>query len=596
MLRKLLNLLTSPERKRAVLLLGMMLMIAFLDMLGVASILPFMAVLANQEVVNTNPFLNAAFNASRQIGIDTLEQFLFALGILFFILLVTSLVFKALLAYAQTRFALMREYSIGRRLLEGYLHQPYSWFLSRNSADLGKTVLSETSTVIYGAMIPMMNLIVQSSVALALLILLMIVDPLLSLSVGAVLGAAYGGIFLAVSGWLKRLGQVRMAANKDRFTTLSEVFGAVKDVKVGGLEGVYIQRFSKSAEIYAKGQTNITVISMLPRFALEAVAFGGILLLILHLLTKNGSFASALPIIALFVFAGYRLMPALQSIYQALSQLRAAVPALDALHQDLLSLQESSVHHSYLSEVTLNHHITLSRVSYRYPGASHPALREINLSIPARSTVGFVGSTGSGKTTAVDVILGILEPQEGKLKIDDQLLTDTNRRQWQLNIGYVPQQIYLVDDSVAANIAFGVNGKDINQQAVELAAKNANLHEFIINNLPQGYSTNVGERGVRLSGGQRQRIGIARALYHNPQVLIFDEATSALDNLTEQAVMDAISNLGHDITIILIAHRLNTVRQCDRIYFLERGEVKASGTFDQLMLSSQQFAAMAESK
>jgi len=207
--------------------------------------------------------------------------------------------------------------------------------------------------------------------------------------------------------------------------------------------------------------------------------------------------------------------------------------------------------------------------------------------------VGFVGATGSGKTTTVDVILGLLEPQEGELNIDGEPITAANRRQWQRAIGYVPQHIYLSDDSVAANIAFGVNAKDIDQQAVERAAKIANLHEFVVGDLPQGYATTVGERGVRLSGGQRQRIGIARALYYNPQVLILDEATSALDSLTEQAVMEAVNNLGHDITIILIAHRLSTVRQCDQIYLLERGEVKAQGTFEELTASNLVFRKMA---
>ena len=195
----------------------------------------------------------------------------------------------------------------------------------------------------------------------------------------------------------------------------------------------------------------------------------------------------------------------------------------------------------------------------------------------------------------VDVILGLLEPQEGKLSVDGQLITFANSRQWQRNVGYVPQYIYLVDDSVAANIAFGVNANDIDLQAVERAAKIAHLHEFVVNNLPQGYATTVGERGVRLSGGQRQRIGIARALYHSPQVLILDEATSALDNLTDRAVMEAVNNLGHDMTIILIAHRLSTVRQCDQIYLLEQGEVKASGTYQQLTDTNQQFGAMSDS-
>jgi ABC-type multidrug transport system fused ATPase/permease subunit len=223
----------------------------------------------------------------------------------------------------------------------------------------------------------------------------------------------------------------------------------------------------------------------------------------------------------------------------------------------------------------------------------HPALKGIDLTIPARSTVGLVGATGSGKTTTVDVVLGLLEPQVGCLSVDGQPVTAANRRQWQRAIGYVPQHIYLADDSVACNIAFGLPANDIDQHALERAAKIANLHEFVSGDLPEGYDTTVGERGVRLSGGQRQRIGIARALYHNPKVLILDEATSALDNLTEQAVMEAVSNLGHEITVILIAHRLSTVRQCDQIFLLDKGKLQAQGTFNELARTNERFRAMA---
>lgn len=574
--------------------MGMTIVMAFLDMLGVASILPFMGVLANPEIVHTNTLLNIAFSTSRQIGIHSTEHFLFALGVLVFMLLVTSLAFKALTIYAQTRFVLLREYTIGKRLVEGYLHQPYSWFLNRHSADLGKTILSEVSTVISSSMLPLMTLIAQSMVTIAVLILLIIVDPLLALSIGFVLGLTYAGIFTIMSGWLKRLGQARIKANKERFTAVSEAFGAAKEIKVGGLEQAYIERFAKPAEIFAIGQANASVIAQLPRFALEAIAFGGMLLVILYLMSKSGSFAASLPIIALYAFAGYRLMPALQQIYGAFIQLRFASPALDALYKDLISLQASNAQLVQLNPLPLTQAIQLNQVSYRYPNAPQHALKGVDLTISAHSKVGFVGATGSGKTTIVDVILGLLEPQEGEIKIDGQPITAVNRRQWQNAIGYVPQHIYLADDSVAANIAFGVSAQDIDQKAVERAAKIANLHDFVRNDLSQGYATTVGERGVRLSGGQRQRLGIARALYHNPQVLILDEATSALDNLTEKAVMEAVNNLGHDITIVLIAHRLSTVRQCDKIYLLERGEVKAEGSYDQLTASSQQFAAMAK--
>lgn len=593
MLKKFLTLLTMPERKSAAALMCMILIMAFLDMLGVASILPFIAVLANPELLQTNTALNAAFNTSRHVGIHTPEQFLFVLGVLVFLLLVASLAFKALTTYAQTRFLLMREFSIGVRLVEGYLHQPYSWFLNRHSADLGKTILSEVGTVIHECMLPMMTLIAQGTVTLALLILLVVVDPLLALSVGVVFGLVYAGMVLVMSGRLKRLGQERIDANTERFTAVSEAFGAIKELKVSGLEQIFIQRFTKPAETYAKGQATVQVIAQLPRFAVEAAAFGGMLLVILYLMVKSGGFASAVPVIALYAFAGYRLMPALHNMYGAFTQVRFSSPALDALNQELSNLKVANTQSGALEPLRINQGIKLNHISYSYPNSPQPALRGIDVTIPARSKVGFVGTTGSGKTTTVDIIIGLLQPQEGELQIDGQTITEANR--WQLKdaIGYVPQHIYLTDDSVAANIAFGVNANDIDPQALERAATIANLHDFVINDLPEGYATTVGERGVRMSGGQRQRIGIARALYHNPQVLILDEATSALDNLTEKAVMEAVNNLDHDITVIFIAHRLSTVRHCDQIYLMEQGEVKAHGTFEDLQQASERFRVMA---
>jgi ABC-type multidrug transport system fused ATPase/permease subunit len=593
-LKKLLDLLTPHEGKRAGLLLGMILVMALLDMLGVASIMPFMAVLANPELVETNAILKTAYAASSHFGVEAPEQFLFALGIGVFVLLVGSLAFKALTTYAQLRFTLMREYSVGKRLVEGYLHQPYSWFLNRHSADLGKTILSEVSTVIYGSVTPIMNLIAQGAVAIALLTLLIVIDPKLALIVGLTLAAVYGLIFKTTSGLLARMGTERVKANQERFTAVSEAFGAAKEVKVGGLEHAYIQRFADPAQTYARHQASASVISQLPRFALEAISFGGMLLVMLYLMAQSGSFASALPTIALYAFAGYRLMPALQQIYAALTQLRFAGPALDALHKDLMSLQPAGPNTQH-SALELNQAITLNNIVYCYPNAATPALKGISLTIPAKSTVGLVGATGSGKTTTVDLILGLIDAQEGMLAVDGEPITDHNKRAWQRAIGYVPQQIYLADDTVAANIAFGIEPEQIDQAAVERAAKIANLHEFVTNDLTHGYATTVGERGVRLSGGQRQRIGIARALYHDPQVLILDEATSALDNLTEQAVMEAVHNLGHEITIILIAHRLSTVKECDAIFLLEKGELKAQGRFGELTQANERFRAMAAS-
>lgn len=591
--KELFTLLSPSEQKRAGALMCMILVMAFLDTLGVASILPFIAVLANPDLVQTNPFLEIAFTASRHLGIYTTEHFLFALGALVLVLLIISLSFKAITTYLQTRFALMREYSIGKRLVERYLHQPYSWYLNHHSSDLGKTILSEVAAVVGQGMISLMMLIAQTTVVVMLLALLLIVDPWPAVIVGVVLVLAYLGIFVNVSGWLNKLGQARAEANKQRFSAVNEAFSAIKEVKVGGLEQSYIELFAKPAEIYARGQATAQAIAQMPRYVLEAVGFGGMMLVILYLMLKSGSFSGAIPTIALYAFAGYRLMPALQQVYHAITQLRFIGPALDALHQEINTLQPSRAQQDQTTPLNFTQTVSLHEVNYCYPNAQQPALRGVNMVIPANSRVGFVGTTGSGKTTAVDIILGLLEPQSGQLLVDGETITGHNRHSWRRIIGYVPQQIYLADNSVAANVAFGVDLKDIDQQAVEHAAKIANLHEFVVNNLPQSYATTVGERGVRLSGGQRQRIGIARALYHRPKLLILDEATSALDNLTEQAVIEAVHNLSNEITIIMIAHRLSTVRECDQIYLLERGEVKASGTYHELIESNIKFKKMA---
>jgi len=590
--KKLLALFTPQERKPAGLIMVMILVMDFLDMLGVASIMPFIAILANPELVQSNALLNTTFIISRQIGIHTIDQFLFALGVLVFFLLVISLAFKALTTDAQLRFILMREYSISKRLVEGCLHQPFCWFLSRHSADLGKTILSEVGAVIGNGVMPMMTLIAQGTVAIALLMLLILIDAKTALIVGLTLVTSYTLIFRATRGLLNRMGTERLIANQARFTAISEAFGASKEVKVGGLEQAYINRFSGPAQTFALNQATAQVISQLPRFAIEAIAFGGMLLLVLYLMLQSGSFAGALPIIALYAFAGYRLMPALQQIYGAFTQLRFVGPAIDALHAELMSFQP--VHPNPGQDaIAFEQAITLEQIEYSYPNAAQPAVKNLSITIPAKSIVGFVGATGSGKSTTGDLILGLLEAQKGKLAVDGQVISKHNCSAWQRKIGYVPQQIYLSDNTVAANIAFGQDAKDINQQAVERAAKIANLHQFVINELPQQYETTVGERGIRLSGGQRQRIGIARALYYNPQVLILDEATSALDNLTEQVVMEAVQNLGHEITMILIAHRLSTVKACDTIFLLEKGKLRAQGTFQELTEANEQFRAMA---
>ena len=581
-LKKFLFLLSPSERKQAGLLLLLILTMALLDMIGVASILPFMAVLTNPDIVNTNIILNKIFNFLKIFGIENNQEFLFFLGVLVFILLVVSLLFKAFVTYVQVQFIQMRQYSLGKRLVTGYLQQPYSWFLNRHSADLGATVLSEVSRVVGSGLKPFMALIASSMVAIAITILLIITDPKLALVVTISLGTAYGIVYKFIRSYLDRIGKESLISNELRFTAISESFGAAKEVKIGGLEETFIKRFSDSSKTFAKHSATSTVINQLPRFALEIVAFGGIMLIILYMMMQTGNFNKTLPIITLYAFAGYRLMPALQQIYASFTNLAFVGPALDALIEDLKNLKKPETNQDS-STLLFNKMIKLKNVHYNYPNTARTALKDVSLTIPVKTSVGIIGPTGSGKTTIVDIILGLLEPQKGSIEVDEQIITPKNTRAWQRLIGYVPQHIYLSDDTIAANIAFGLNSEDINQDVIEKVSKIANLHKFVINELPNKYQTTIGERGVRLSGGERQRIGIARALYHNPKLLILDEATSSLDNETEKLVMESVNNLSKGLTIISIAHRLNTVKKCDIIFELENGRIIRQGGPDKLL-------------
>jgi ABC-type bacteriocin/lantibiotic exporter with double-glycine peptidase domain len=587
-IRKLYDILSVQERRKAVLVCSMIITMVFLDLISVSIVPLFIAVLSTPNLLNTNSILNSIYT---KLDFHDSKSFLLFLGLMVFLMMLFSIAFKALVTHVQMRFIMMREYSIGKRLIETYLQQPYSWFLNRHSASLGNKILGEINTVIFNSLIPIMNVFAQMILVVALLSLLIFVDPLPALSVGGTLVAAYAIIFKLLKSKLATIGESRYKTNLERWSSVHEAFSAFKELKLAGLENTYVRRFALPAETYAKNLADSISIGQLPRYAMEAVVYGGMLLIVILSTFNRGSITDALPIISLYAFTGYRLMPALQNIYSSVTQLSIALPALDSLHHDLMDFKFSQIQSAPV-QLTFENGIWLNDIRYTYPNAKRQTLKGISIAIPARSSVGLVGSTGSGKTTLVDIVLGLLEPQGGTLQVDSTIIDVGNLRSWQEMIGYVPQQIYLSDDSVAANIAFGVDKDNIDWVSVERASKIAELHDFVVNDLPQGYLTTVGERGVRLSGGQRQRIGIARALYHNPKVLILDEATSALDNLTEQAVMDSMENLGNSITTILIAHRLSTVRKCDIIYLMEEGEIKSHGTYQEMQSSNLLFQRM----
>jgi ATP-binding cassette, subfamily B, bacterial PglK len=593
--RKILDLLTPRERRQFYWLVGLIMFMGILQMLTIASILPLMFVLRRPDVVETSAYLAPIYHG---LGFQTHQGFMIALAGGVFAFIILGMVFKVVTSYATYRFTMMRSYTISLRMLNAYLAQPYAWFLTRNSSGLGSAVLGEVQKVVTTALLPAMRLITYLALSVSLTALLIIVRPGVALVAAGLIGGIYAALYISVRKSSNLMGVERHHMNEQRYRIVGEAFGGMKDVKLLNLEPYFSERFRRPAERVAYYDAVNLIVREVPRYIIEGVAFGGLLVFVLYLLlTGDGDLGSVVPVLSVYAFATIRLFPALQGVYGAIGQMRFAEPTLDKVHEDYLATgaadQKRLGEARKVPEIRLGEWLELRDVHYAYPNADRSALDGLSIAVAAHTSVGLVGGTGAGKTTAVDIMLGLLDPQAGALVIDGVPLTRATLPGWQRSIGYVPQHIFLTDDTIAANIAFGQKGKNIDMAAVEQAARIAELHDFVLAELPQGYATKVGERGVRLSGGQRQRIGIARALYHDPDVLILDEATSALDNLTEKAVMDAVNNLGHAKTIVMIAHRLSTVRNCDAIFMLEQGRVVASGTYDDLIATNRQFRALA---
>ena len=593
--RKIFALLDRRERKRFILLMGVMIVIALSELLGISAVLGLLTVLAEPDRILETPILRWIYDAA---NFESIFAFQVALTFGTLAVVVGGLVTKAGGTYAIIRYSEMRGYAISCRLLGSYLNLPYDWFLRRNSAELGKNILVESVAFVGMVLAPALRILSSFLTAAAILVFMIAVNPLIAPLAGLVIGVSYALVYFRLRSILARLGHDLVAANTERFRLAQEATAGIKEVKLLGLENSYIRRFEAPARRAARASALNNALAEMPRFALEAITLSVLLSLILILLFRTGGdIVSVVPLMGVFAFATLRLLPALQQIYHALATLKFGRAVLDHLYTEYTSaIVDASLRPACESSdgvLPLGQVLSLEAVRYSYPMAERMALCDVSISIPARTTVGIVGGTGAGKTTLVDLVLGLLDPDSGTIRVDGTILNQVTLRSWQRTLGYVPQTIYLTDDTVAANIAFGVPPEQIDLAKVERAARLAALHEFVVNELPGGYKAFVGERGIRLSGGQRQRIGIARALYHDPSLIIFDEATSALDNLTERSVMDAVTNMRHEKTIILIAHRLSTIRNCDVIYFMERGGVTGYGTYDELVAKNETFRRMA---
>lgn len=587
-----LQLFTVRERWTLLALSISFVLAGLLEMAGVALVVPFITLAGNADAITESPFLQSVYAVS---GVEDRRAFLLLFGIGVLIVLAVGATAGAAATWVTQRFAWNTHARLSEQLLSTYIGQPYLYFVTKNTAELSKTLLGEVYSFVVGFLVPGLQLLARSVVVVMLLLLIVVVDSRLAGFVGLFL-AAYAAIYLSARSRLLRIGKARMEANGARYKAAAEAFGGIKDLKVFGREHEFVKRFAAPSRAFSLHLAEYWALSQMPRFLLEVIAFGGLVTVVLVALGNGEDLSRLVAILILYGVAGMKLVPALQRVFQGLTSMRVNYPVVETLHRDLQlgeGAGSNAMSRGDARPLAFEREISLRSVCFSYPGAALPALEDVDLTIRRNTIVGLVGSTGSGKSTLVDVILGLLQPQEGEIRLDDRPFAPGLGREWRLLFGYVPQQIYLGDYSIAENIAFGLPPAEIDASAVQSAAATAGLADFI-GSLPAGYATVVGERGVRLSGGQRQRIGIARALYHDPPILILDEATNALDRVTEDAVLTAIDALSSAKTVIVVAHRLTTIRNSDVIYVLEKGRIVGAGPYEQLLDRSPQFREFAQ--
>ncbi|MEJ6404868.1 ABC transporter ATP-binding protein [Yoonia sp. 2307UL14-13] len=594
--RKVLSLFNAKERRGFYLLMVMMVFVAFAEVIGISSVLVFLNLLASPEQIGDSAIFSAIYD---YFGFASNYSFMIFMSFAVFGVVLASLGIKGISAYVLIRFANMRGYALACRLFGIYLHRPYSWFLTKNSAEIARNVLSEMDYLVFTVIVPLLMIISGAISAIAIISFLIVVDPFVSFLSAGLLGGSYALLYLVLRPIIYHSGRQRLLASDRKYRIVGEATGGFKQVKLQGLEDNYTGQFDGPAHDHARYAARNQILGELPRFALEALTFGIMLTLILVLLLRSdGDLIAIIPTLGIFAFAVIRILPAIQQIYHSLVSVRGGEELLNHMVAESDAAQAATdrlpTETGATQPLPLNDSLQLSNIGFGYEKAQRPALTDLNLTIKARTTIGIVGGTGAGKTTLIDLILGLLPIQDGTMEVDGTAITNDTRRAWQQTIGYVPQDIYLIDDNIARNVAFGIPPDQIDMEAVEQAARIAALHDFVMTELPDGYDTMVGERGVRLSGGQRQRIGIARALYTNPSLLIMDEATSALDNITERVVMEAVHNIRSDKTVIMIAHRLTTVKECDQIFLMEHGKIVSHGTYDELVAENETFRKMAQ--
>jgi len=569
-------------------------LMAFSTVAAVAAIAPFFAVLGDPGLIDRNPQLHWLYS---ELGFHNRHSFVAALGLGFAAVVLLSNLINLVGSHTLMRLALWIGDDLRRVLFREYLHRDLLFHARNNSGALYNKITDETVRIVLGILQPSFVLLTGLLTAALILVSILLVDPLGAIAVIAGLVGGYFLIYAAVQRRILRSGGVESELIAERTKLIMEGLGGIKEIIVLGKQRFFQHRFERASRALSRLAAHIDVITQSPRHIMECVAVAGLVAYALVLSEPGGGLGQSLAQLTFLVFSAYRLLPSLQQTFASMVKIRGSRAAFEAISGDLLAaraVRAPAVPPDPAWQVRPEREICLTNVSFRYAAQCPPAVHDISLRIPAGSVVGLVGSNGSGKTTLVDVLAGLLVPDVGHVQIDGILLNEASRPAWQSRIAYVPQGIFLLDSTIAENIALGTAREDIDLARMMSAARLARLDDFVTA-LPNGYDERIGERGIRLSGGQRQRIGIARALYTDAAVLIMDEATNALDVFAEGEVMAAVEALRGGRTIILIAHRLNTLRQCDVIFELENASIARNGTWNDLMRRSKRFAVVAAS-
>jgi ABC-type multidrug transport system fused ATPase/permease subunit len=559
---KIWSLFTPAERRRAIWMLVLVCLMALAETVGVLSIMPFLSVLGRPGIAEENPVLRAVY---QYLDFSDHRRFTVALGLASIVLVAGSSAFKTVALHLINRFVHLQRHLISSRLLGRYLSQPYEYFLTHNPSLLGKNVLAEADILVSNLIQPLSQLLAQGAVMAAMIVLILCYDVQMAVCILLALFILYAAIYGLVRKRLEHIGREIQVANGERYKACNEALGGIKDAKVTHSTAFWLHKYAAAARLLSRHAAASDTLTQSPLYIVEAFGYTGLIIIaLLLLLLRTNDVAHVLPALGLYGFAAYRMLPAAQIMYRGFARLKFASAALDSVTRDLSLPCE--MEYPDVTPLVLQREIRLEHIRYAYPAKPDtPVLDSFNLVIEANTSIGIVGKSGAGKSTLMDILLGLLQPQDGTLSVDGVVVTAENAANWQRAIGYVPQHIYLADDSVLENIAFGVPREKVDMRAVERAARAAQIHDFIINELPDGYETNIGDRGIRLSGGQRQRLGIARALYSDPPVLLMDEATSALDTQTEDALNKAIRTLSGSKTIVVIAHKESSLKFCHQI-------------------------------